>query len=106
MTAGRFFVAVWLVKGNGTRTTSPSSKGIVGIVVGIAPDPGEGGRARRCGGAGKGALLLAQPDEVDEVLHLGDPLGRQRLNLLDQGIGLDGQGSVSSGGRMHSPRYG
>ena len=35
-------------------------------------------------------MLLAQSDEVDEVFDLGDPLGRERLDLVDQGLGIGG----------------
>ncbi len=38
MTAGRRFVVVWSVKGNGTRTTSPNSKFVVVGIVGVIPD--------------------------------------------------------------------
>ena len=45
-TAGRFFEAAGLVTGNGSRTTSPNSNGIAGVVVRVVPDRGEDGRAR------------------------------------------------------------
>src|SRR6266853_2084911 len=90
MTAGLFFEAVWLVNGNGTSTTSPNSKGIVDVVFRIVPDYSECRSARRGSGAGQCLLLLAQADEVDEILDLGDPLGRQRLDFLNQGLGIGG----------------
>jgi hypothetical protein len=65
-------------------TTSPKSKGIVGVVVRVVPDGGESRRARGSRSAGVRALLLAQTDEVHEILDFSDPLGRERLNLLDQ----------------------
>ena len=44
---------------DGTRTTSPNSKPIVDVVVGIAPDFGENGCAGRGSGASERALLCA-----------------------------------------------
>jgi hypothetical protein len=75
-TAGRFFDALWLVNGNGTRTTSPKSTGLEDVVFGIAPDGGESRRARGSGDAGERPLLLAQANEIDEILDLSDALGR------------------------------
>src|ERR1700686_1978339 len=89
-TAGRFFEAAWLVNGNGTRTTSPNSKGIVGVIVGIVPDRGKDRRTRGGRGPGERALLLTQPNEIHEILDLADTFGRQRLNLLDQGLRVCG----------------
>ena len=80
-TAGRFFDALWLVNGNGTRTTSPNSKGIVDVVLGIAPDGGKTRSARGSGSAGQRPLLLAQTNEIDKILDLGDALGGQRLDF-------------------------
>jgi hypothetical protein len=40
--AGRLFEAVWFVKGNGTRTTSPNLEPIVFGIVRIIPDLAEG----------------------------------------------------------------
>src|SRR3954467_12094452 len=84
MTAGRCLLAVWSVKGNGTRTTSPNSKLVISRIVGVVPHPREcrfrsGGRGsdeRAVGGA------LAQ--EVDKALDLGQPLRRQVLELAQQ----------------------
>jgi hypothetical protein len=92
-TPGRFFDALWLVKGNGTRTTSPKSKGIVDVVFGIAPDGGESRRARGSGGAGQRPLPLAQANEIDKILDLGDALGGQASifsigDLLSAGISV------------------
>src|SRR5205814_8380444 len=95
MTAGRFLETVLLVKGNGTSTTSPNSKGIVDVVVRVAPDRGQSRRARGRSGAREGAVLFARPDEINEVLDLGNPLGGQRLYLLDQGLSVGGQDGIS-----------
>jgi hypothetical protein len=51
-TAGLFLEAVWLVKGNGTKTTVPKSKGIVNVVFRIVPYRGKGWDARDRSGAG------------------------------------------------------
>jgi len=40
--AGRTFVALWSLKGRGTRTTSPIEKFIVDVVLGIVPQPAKG----------------------------------------------------------------
>src|SRR4029077_14645865 len=40
------------------------------------------------GGAGQRSLLLAQTDENDGILDLGDALGWQRLDFLDQGLAV------------------
>src|SRR5271169_189740 len=89
-TAGRFFDALWMLNGNGTRTTSPNSKGIVDVVFGIAPDGRESWHARGSGGAGQRPLLLAQTNEVHKILDLGNALGRQRFDFLDQGLAVGG----------------
>src|SRR5262249_10237637 len=88
-TAGRRFEAVWLVNGNANKTTSPNSKGIVDVVVRVTPNGREGGRAG-CGGPGQRALLLAQANKVDEVLDLGDAVGRQCAYLLYQRLRVYG----------------
>jgi hypothetical protein len=60
------------------------------VVARIAPDPGEGRRAHSCGVAGERSFVLAQTDAVHEILDLGDPLGRERLNFLDPDVGTHG----------------
>ena len=82
----------WLVKGNGTRTTRPksseaTSEGIVGVVLGVVPDGGEGRGAGGGHGAGDGTVLIALTDEVDKVL-LGavlllavEPLSKARASM-------------------------
>src|SRR5579859_1008239 len=94
MTAGRCFEVAMLVKGNGTRTTSPNSKGIVGVVFRVVPDGGEGGGAGGGGGADKRAVLLTRGDEIHEILDFGDALDRQRLDFPQQGLSI-GHGVMS-----------
>src|SRR5690348_15529567 len=96
-TAGRFFEEVWLVNGNGTRMMSPNSKGIVDVVFRIAPDRGKARSTRRGCSADKRPLLLAQTDEVDKILNLGDALLGQRLDLPDQGFGIGRHGCPRAG---------
>jgi hypothetical protein len=59
--------------------------GIVDVVLGVVPDGGEGRRAGGAGGADQGAVLVAQAQEIDEVLDLGDAVDGQGVDLLDQG---------------------
>jgi hypothetical protein len=89
-TAGRFLLAVWLVKGKGTNRMSPNSKGIVDVVVLIVPHARERWSAGGSGGSGKGTILCPSGDEIDEVFHFRDPLGRQGTNLVEQGLRIGG----------------
>ena len=66
------------MNGNGTRTRSPNSSPVIVGVVGVVPDPGEGGLGEPRRGVREAPLLVAQAQEVDEVLDLGQPLGRER----------------------------
>src|SRR5262249_28707425 len=104
-TAGRFFEAIWLVKGNDKRTTSPNSKGIVDVVFRIAPDRGERRFAGCCRGTRCGTLLLAQPKEIDEILDFGDAVGRQGPNLVDQCFGIRHHSFLRSKEHRHSEPY-
>ena len=88
-TAGRFLDAVWLVNGNGTRTTSPNLKGIVGIVFGVVPYAGKRRDARCCGRTGKRTILGTGCDEIDEVFDFNDALCRQSLDLVEQRLRIN-----------------
>jgi hypothetical protein len=59
---------------------------IVDVVFGITPDGRESWHARGSGSAGQRPLLLAQTNEIHEMLDLGNALSRQRLDFLDQGM--------------------
>src|SRR5690606_10539856 len=82
--AGRFLVADWSVKGNGTRTRSPNSKLVIVGVVGVIPDLGERILGEPGGGLVEASVLVAQAKEVDEILDLGEALGGERAELLEE----------------------
>jgi hypothetical protein len=92
---GPFLRRLWLVNENGTRTASPKLNGIVDVVLGIAPDGGKSRSARGSGSGGQRPLLLAQADKINKILDLGDTLGGQRRDFLDQGLGVGGMPVLS-----------
>src|SRR5690606_20767917 len=82
--AGRFLLADWSVKGNGTRMRSPNSKLVIVGVVGIVPDLGEGLLGEPGGGLGEAAVLVAAAEEGDDVLDSGEALGGERSEFLEE----------------------
>src|SRR5229473_6752827 len=73
ITAGRFLVPDWSVKGTATKTTSPGSKLVVGGIVRIVPDALKhwiGHRRHRCPQAAPGAPLVQKVDEVIDFFNL------------------------------------
>lgn len=83
-TAGRFLVVRWFVNGNGTRTMSPSSKLVVGAIGGVGPDFGERALREFGGGPCQPTVRLALAEELDEILDLGNPVGRKFLDLCHE----------------------
>ena len=58
------------MKGNGTKTIAPNSKGIVNVVFRVASDGREGRETSGGGISFKGVVLLAEPNEIREILDL------------------------------------
>jgi hypothetical protein len=70
-TAGGLFVAVWPVKGNGTRVTSPNSEPIAAGIVGLVPALAAGVLGELRHDAGQPAVLIPMLEQADDVLDFG-----------------------------------
>src|SRR5712691_536411 len=85
-TAGRFLLAVWSVKGNGTRTTSPNSKAVVLGIVGVVPDLAECALGQLRDGPGQPTVGISLTEEVHEVLHFGKLVRWEGAELVEEGL--------------------
>src|SRR5438270_182904 len=82
---------------------SPNLKRIVGFVVRIVPDSSKGRLTHRRGRAGQFSILFTHTDEIDKIFNFGNPLRGQRLNFLDQGLGMGIHGPLTSSACLHYP---
>ena len=82
------------------------SHAVVGRVLFVVPDPGKSGFAGLGGGSGEALFVFARTQEVDEVFHFGQALGRELPDLVDQDLfgGSHGIGYFE-GVRLAEPTY-
>ena len=71
---------------NGTRINSPNLQLVVYRVVRVVPDVLERGLDAGVGGAGQLLCVGARAQEINEVLHFRDSLGRQSLEIVEEDL--------------------
>ena len=62
---------------------SPNSKLVIGGIVGVVPDGMERRFRSGHGGLEQLPVAIALGQKINEILHLADPLRRERLQLVD-----------------------